>query len=354
MTVYHLSFDCFPEHPLSSTHSGQSSNQTGLQLKPPGVGDKRAEVLRAKSTSEQESSGINMIIIAAAGGIGVLLLVVCIVGGVMCKRRSKRTTSDGPNHTVLYQKKNGPEMKIVHMNGQGDKLHIEIPRNQKGCTGSPVANVQQQTATLSRRSPQPPRRVMNGQSNGGASILAVVEGDSSLPGGMYQNNRDSVDSTGAIDCMSNLNTLQRQAWEEMIHDSATVAPDSAAGEAPAMPDQVMYRPRVQQNDYSGDPAALPPPPPFLLSGNLPHDGAVYSEVLDGYHSEENIDDDIEPIRASTQLNLRSPAQQQHCQQLNQQQQLLHHQQNVINQHRQQQHINEERIPLNHGGHVMYT
>ena len=308
---------------------------------------KRADGLRAKSTTKDQSSGLSIVIIAGGVGIAFLLLSVCIVGGVMCKKRSKQTTGDGPKHTVLYQKKNGPEMKILHMNGHADKLHIEIPRSQQISAGSLVGNVQYQTATLSRRSPLPLRKVVNcvPQSNGGASILAVVAGDSSLPAAMYQNNRDSVGSVGAIDCMSNLNTLQRQAWEEMIHDSANTAPDSAAGEANAMQDHIVYS--SPQQDFSPDPAALPPPPPFLLNGRLPHNGHAYNEVLDGYHSEDNIDDDIEPIKSTTKLNLRYGALQH-----NQQQQLLHHQQNIINQHRQQ-HMNEERIPLNHE-HVRYT
>ena len=83
-------------------------------------------------------------------------------------------------------------------------------------------------------------------------------------------------------------TIQRRAWEQMLQ--TTDGSDDGEQEGPRM------RP-------SSSVTSLPPPPSFLLDGDADadddddDDAASYQDILDGYHSEDNIDDDNGSHRA---------------------------------------------------------
>ena len=93
-------------------------------------------------------------------------------------------------------------------------------------------------------------------------------------------------------------TIQRQAWEQMLqkHDGSDPASDDKQ-------EGLRMRP-------SSSVTSLPPPPSFLLDGDADaeddddDDAASYQDILDGYHSEDNIDDDNEPrpVRATGSIS----------------------------------------------------
>ena len=81
----------------------------------------------------------------------------------------------------------------------------------------------------------------------------------------------------ALACMSpNMHVKQRAAWDQMIRRAEMESEDE------------MEEERAQESPYS----ELPPPPPFLLDSTS--DGN-YADIFDGYHSGDNVDDDIEDL-----------------------------------------------------------
>ena len=90
-------------------------------------------------------------------------------------------------------------------------------------------------------------------------------------------------------------SIQKQAWDQMLqkHDGVDSATDD---------DQEEQRVRPSSSVTS-----LPPPPSFLLEGDGDvddedddnDDAASYQDILDGYHSEDNIDDSDLPDERET-------------------------------------------------------
>ena len=96
---------------------------------------------------------------------------------------------------------------------------------------------------------------------------------------------------GAVVCTADTPTnIQKQAWDQMLqkHDGVDSATDD---------DQEEQRMRPSSSVTS-----LPPPPSFLLEGDEyvdDDDAASYQDILDGYHSEDNIDDSDLPDEPET-------------------------------------------------------
>jgi len=89
---------------------------------------------------------------------------------------------------------------------------------------------------------------------------------------------------GAVVCTADTPTsLQKQAWEQMLQKHDGVDEDDQ--------EELRMRP-------SSSVTSLPPPPSFLLDDadcdddDDNDDAASYQDILDGYHSEDNIDDDL--------------------------------------------------------------
>lgn len=100
-------------------------------------------------------------------------------------------------------------------------------------------------------------------------------------------NRDSRDSTdaAALSVMqAHMNTKQKMAWDEMLLQRHTLDAAEALAEE--------QRLKRLLNQMSPD-NELPPPPPFLLENgevDVDTDASSYQDILDGYHSGDNIDE----------------------------------------------------------------
>ena len=97
----------------------------------------------------------------------------------------------------------------------------------------------------------------------------------------------SATSREDVCCATTPRSIQKQAWDQMLQKQ-----DNQSDENNQQHDQLRNTSSI---------TSLPPPPSFLLEGDnddSSDDAASYQDIIDGYHSEDNLDD-IESDKCNT-------------------------------------------------------
>jgi hypothetical protein len=223
--------------------------------------------------SDSAKPGLTSIAIAVGATVFGVLIVI-IVGVVICMRKRSRAKEDDYTTTWKSMFGNGKKVPMgedgavvkVSESKDIDQIQLEI-RRIDGSQPDLIAQASPKPTHLDKcRSP-------------------------------LETRKQNVYTGSPKKCPVELtpNTIQQRAWERMLmtKDMDTEVPAEAQGS--------------EKNEELTPMMDLPPPPQFLLESNegtehVPTDNVSYHDVLDGYHSEENIDE-------GDKFEIRVPQQQ---------------------------------------------
>ncbi len=243
-----------------------------------------------KATDGDASSDLAQSPIGIVVGITVVaaILVLVLVGGIVYIKKRNRENIYTPAWRNLFAKRPPPSLNndgsvvCVSESKDIDQIQLEIrrtPSQPDVVLHSPLLG---KAAVDKCRSPLDIRRnkevitprtpPMKTKPMAGAATPA--------PG-----NRPPSTAMTVLNPNNNPDSVQNQAWESMLHHQAMEIEDP---EAEKQKEAGEMEPMIDN---------LPPPPAFLLdqvnrNSTAPDSDALsYHDILDGYHSEENIDDD---------------------------------------------------------------
>ena len=255
--------------------------RVGISKKPPpdnghvpSKTDKATQPGAPKQAEINSNEGDNIGIIVGAGG-AVVVIVSILLTVILCRRRHNRDAA------LESQKKQANDMNgtAVRINSERDVDNIQlkitrpvsdvppaVPPHQNGYVGSP-----KQVRPENTPNAQP---ITNGVGNRGSDVIPPT----------------------ALSCVSNNpNSAQKRAWDRVLMKQA----DEDVGGVKRLEANPAPVPLLTDDS----PCELPPPPPFLLEGGggEDYDTASYQDILDGYHSGDNVDDVPLDIRIPDQL-----------------------------------------------------
>ena len=223
------------------------------------------EALSKKTTFPEARSPVAIII-----GVAMAIIVIAVLSVLICilyKRKVKRDDYGKAGvRTVVCQDGLGNDAKAKNIAVESKNIearyHIDVSRGR----GSPLPDIVHPTHV----------NVVNGE-------VPPMVNMATHPSA----NRDSRDSTDAVALsvmQAHMNTKQKMAWDEMLMQRHTMDAAEALAEE--------QRLKRLFNEMSPD-SELPPPPPFMLDngeGDVDTDASSYQDILDGYHSGDNIDE----------------------------------------------------------------
>ena len=225
------------------------------QMKGKGSVDKAPAVEHATDEGGSSSPSLGLV---TAICIGLAVLIILVIMIAVCVRRKKRRNSF-PRLNKNLKKQNGSDMNgtmvMVSDARDADNIQLAIRR-----VDSDLPDVVSQECSHTP----------------GESRRGKITMSSPVPG------RAGIEVTPTALNVSNSNTIQKRAWDHMLLHQAIHSDDEE---------------EVEEGG-PGDPALspisdLPPPPDFLLRNEAAPDNTSYHDVIDGYHSEDPVDDDID-------------------------------------------------------------
>lgn len=234
--------------PLGGNHTLlRSKQEKGLE------GEKRGVVSEKKDLPPSGSEFL-LAIVGAVLAV-VLISLTAALAFFICRR--KRHTDQQPRTVV---RKNGKNKDVddgleLHMRRKGSPLPDVV---HKEGVGEVVAN--------------------------GHVVAGVVNTDVAATAGTTQ-----------LACMSpHMHIKQRAAWNQMIRRAEMESEDEEDDNHAHQGAPVEVSPDNE----------LPPPPPFLLDSNPSN----YADILDGYHSGDNVDDCLDEVdgQISTDYTITMP------------------------------------------------
>lgn len=232
---------------------------------------------------EVSSGGGSQVGLAVGATIGIAILIGIIIGFVIWRR--KRSYDEPPR--------------------KGSDLHL----NRVTVDMNAAKDVDSIKMQIRRPSDKPPEVPPHRNLKSPIEVRKNAQGPAmtSTPQSPKQNRlSEEVPLTAVSSISNNPNSVQKQAWDSMLHTKAVTDDGEEANGS--------GRQATNANDPGRQPTEatpmmdpdLPPPPAFLLEENNEtdpageDDAASYQDILDGYHSEDNVDAD------SGYIDVRSP------------------------------------------------
>ena len=235
-------------------------NHTGLQVKTgvPNKGPKQEEVKTEKGAPVGLAVGVTI-------GAGIVIAIVIF----LVWRHRKRSNAESVRKTGHGSDTNLAMRVTVDMNAAKD-----------------VDSIKMQIRRPSDKPPEvPPHRNLVAKAKSPLEVRRHQgPAATSTPKSPKQSRLSEEVPPTAVSCISNNpNSVQKQAWDSMLQTAATMV-ENEEEQGP----RVSETTPMMEND-------LPPPPDFLLENDqneaAQDDAGSYQDILDGYHSEDNVDED---------------------------------------------------------------
>ncbi len=253
----------------------RGGNHTALDTKQ----EKDTDVKIMKTTDQSENSPVGPIV-GVTFAIIILALIIVILFVVL-----RRRNEDGKLtiRTVLRMKDtNGSNRNSNDI----DMMHLNIQRKESPLPARQLA--------VQRDHKQTNETKLNGHIPKTSSGEMAITVNPMPPVDTIPNGRPPSDIP-MINTVANPNSIQNREWEHMLRQKDMTAEDEEEEERRLMELQEQHL-QNQQNVFVDSPDnELPPPPPFLLDNDtgLNFNLSSYNDILDGYHSGDNIDDCID-------------------------------------------------------------